>query len=200
MTYEAFLDWLDEDTLAEWVDGHTILMSPASLEHQNLAGLIYKALSEYVLERDMGCVLMAPFQMYLPTRPSGREPDVLFLAKENLGRLKGTWLDGPADLVVEVISKESRGRDTLDKRDEYEAGGVREYWLVDPEKKQVTQFTRRGKKFLAKERNTGRLESPLLKGFALDIAWLWAKQPPTLKVIAKSWDRHGPGKKAGCPD
>ncbi len=58
---------------------------------------------------ESGEVIPGPFQMKLPVRPSGREPDVLFLAKDRCHLLRDTYLDGPADLVVEVISKESRG-------------------------------------------------------------------------------------------
>src|SRR5260370_42665814 len=62
---------------------------------------------------------------------SGREPDVLFVAKAHLGRLKPTYLDGPADLVVEAVSPESAGRDRGDKFYEYRKAGVPEYWLLD---------------------------------------------------------------------
>ena len=63
---------------------------------------------------------------------SAREPDVLFLAKEHLGRLRDSHIEGPADLVVEIVSKESRGRDRGEKFYEYGEGGVPEYWLLDP--------------------------------------------------------------------
>ena len=61
----------------------------------------------------------------------GREPDILFIAREHLDRFRDTYLDGPADLVVEIISRDSRARDRGDKFYEYEQGGVREYWLLD---------------------------------------------------------------------
>lgn len=62
----------------------------------------------------------------------GREPDLLFVAQEHLDRLQETYLDGPANLVVEVVSPESLARDRGAKFVEYEAGGVPEYWLLDP--------------------------------------------------------------------
>ncbi|MDW8290080.1 MAG: Uma2 family endonuclease, partial [Armatimonadota bacterium] len=65
----------------------------------------------------------------------GRSPDILFVSQQNLHRLKPTYLDGPADLVVEIISPESEERDRTQKFSEYERGGVREYWLIDPEKR-----------------------------------------------------------------
>src|SRR5437660_7260810 len=81
MTYEEFLEWADEDTRAEWVDGEVILVSPASKPHQSLLRFLVALLSYFVEANDLGELLFAPFQMKLSTRPSGREPDLLFIAK-----------------------------------------------------------------------------------------------------------------------
>lgn len=67
----------------------------------------------------------------------GREPDLLFIAKEHLDRLTEAYLDGPADLVVGIVSPESGPRDRGEKYYEYEAAGVREYWLIDPDRQQA---------------------------------------------------------------
>ena len=188
MTYQEFLDWLDEDMHAEWVDGQVILMSPASRKHQSLVGFLLKLLSEFAAEHDCGEVIPAPFQMKLPVRPSGREPDVLFVAKDRCHLLHESYLDGPADLVVEVISHESRGRDTLDKREEYERSGVREYWLVDPERRQFTVFHRQGRKLVGEPLERGRVESVALAGLWLEVEWLWRKSPPSLRTVLRDWE------------
>jgi len=187
MTYEGFLDWLDEDTRAEWVDGQVIVMSPASRQHQTLVTFLLKILSEFAIEHDRGEVIPGPFQMKLPVRPSGREPDVLFLAKDRSHLLHDTYLDGPADLVVEVISKESRGRDTLDKREEYERSGVREYWLIDPERREFTVFRRKARRFVEERLSRGRFESTVLAGLWLEVDWLWRKSPPSLHAVLRAW-------------
>lgn len=62
---------------------------------------------------------------------SVREPDVMFIAREHADRLKRMYLDGPADLVVEIISDTSVTRDRADKFYEYQEAGVREYLIVD---------------------------------------------------------------------
>src|SRR5690606_15648897 len=77
-----------------------------------------------------GEVLHAPFVMKLPK--SSREPDVQVVLPASVERIKDTYLDGPADLVVEIISPESDTRDRVDKFAEYQAGGVSEYWIIDP--------------------------------------------------------------------
>ncbi|HEY3078383.1 MAG TPA: Uma2 family endonuclease [Chloroflexota bacterium] len=71
LTYEQFLDWCDEDTLAEWVDGEVIVTSPASLPHQDLAAFLTALLRDVAEADDLGKVLTAPFQMCLHD-PAGR--------------------------------------------------------------------------------------------------------------------------------
>lgn len=70
----------------------------------------------------------------------GREPGLLFIAREHLARLKETYLDGPATLGVEIISPDSRARDLGEKFYGYEQGGLREYWLIDPQRRQAESY------------------------------------------------------------
>ena len=102
---------------------------PLSKQHQLIVGFLEKVLETFVEQHNLGVVLSAPFQMRLE---HGREPDLLFVANEHLDRLQETCLDGPADLVVEIVSPESAGRDRGEKFYEYARGGVPEYWLIDP--------------------------------------------------------------------
>lgn len=131
MTFEEFLEWADEDTLAEWVDGEVILLSPAGDKHQDIASFLDAVLRPFVETLGLGVIRIAPFQMRL-TR-SSREPDLLFVAEEHRGRIQQTYLDGPADLAIEILSPESMGRDRGEKFYEYEGAGIPEYWLIDPQ-------------------------------------------------------------------
>ena len=63
MSYEEFLDWCDEDTLAEWVDGEVIMASPASAVHQTLVGFLLNFLGTCAEQREQGQAIAAPFQM-----------------------------------------------------------------------------------------------------------------------------------------
>jgi hypothetical protein len=100
--YEEFLEWCDEDTWAEWVDGEVVVLSPASRRHQEVVGFLVQTLGVFVRARGLGVVFSARFQMETGPDLRGREPDLLFVARENLGRLRERYLDGPVDLVVEV--------------------------------------------------------------------------------------------------
>jgi Uma2 family endonuclease len=185
VSFEEFLASSDEGSWAEWVDGEIVPMSPASLEHQRLLRFLLDLLGWFTDSRGLGEVIFAPFVMKLASRPSGREPDLLFVATANRERLRETHLDGPADLVVEIVSPESEERDRGAKFVEYEAGGVPEYWLVDPTR-QEAYFYQRGADGLYHLRPLdaeGRYYSGVLSGFWLRPTWLWQRPLPAVGTI-----------------
>jgi Uma2 family endonuclease len=187
MSVEEFYDWLDEDTHAEWVNGEVLLMIPISYVHHEVALFLLHILSAYVEVRQAGIVLYEPFQMRLAS--SSRSPDILFVGKENLQRLKETYLDGAADLVVEIISPESRARDRGEKFYEYEEAGVREYWLIDPERKQAEfyELGENGVYRTALAGTQGVYHSRVLHGFWLQVEWLWQQPKPTVVDVLRRW-------------
>lgn len=188
ITYEEFFDWADEDTLAEWVDGRIDMSSPASYPHQRIAGLLYEVFTTYARLFDLGVVLQNPFQMKLPgKRGSGREPDIMFLAKSNLARLENGLVRGPADLVIEVISPESEWRDRQTKFQEYAAGSVPEYWLIDPDL-QRAEFYRLNDQGLYQSQPLdieNRYYSQALPGFWFKPAWFWLQPLPDAQDLLK---------------
>jgi Uma2 family endonuclease len=186
ITYEDFLASHDEDNSAEWIDGTVIPMSPASALHQDLLGFLSSILRNYVEEKDLGKVFIAPMQMKLSSRPSGREPDLMFIQNENLGRLQENYLDGPADLVVEIISPESRGRDRGDKFYEYEQAGVPEYWILDSERKQEEFYQLRNGVYQLVVPENFIYQSRSIAGLELDVRWLRQRPFPRLSTVLKA--------------
>jgi len=185
LSYEDFLAWCDEDIWAEWVDGEIIILPSGSVQHQSILGFLSCVLGVYIESHNLGEVLMAPFQMKLGKDLSGRAPDLLYIASAHLDRLKEFYLDGPADMVVEIISKESVSRDRGEKFTEYEAAGVSEYWLIDPIR-QEARFYRLGTDSYyhpALPDDEGIYHSEVVKGFWLKVSWLWQEPlPPVWKV------------------
>ncbi|MBW3572707.1 MAG: Uma2 family endonuclease, partial [Gemmatimonadetes bacterium] len=100
ISYEDFLASVDEGTHAEWVDGEVVRMTPPTEEHARITSYLSHVLSGYNKRRGLGGrVYHAPFQMKLAA--SGREPDVVFVARENVGRIAKLGLQGPGDLAIE---------------------------------------------------------------------------------------------------
>jgi Uma2 family endonuclease len=188
MTFEEFLEWAD-GIRAEWVDGEVIVMSPSSGPHQSLMVFLGALLLHFVEARQLGRIFLPPFQMKLSTRPSGREPDLLFISKDKLNRLKRTYLDGPADMVVEIVSPESQARDRGDKFYEYEEAGILEYWILDQNRKRA-EFYHLGDdgtfKLIDSDEN-GVYRSKTLEGLWLKVDWLWQDPLPTLMSVLKEW-------------
>jgi Uma2 family endonuclease len=183
VSFQQYHDWLDEDTWAEWVDGEVQMVSPAGDRHQDLAGFLLVIFRHWLEAHDAGIVRPAPFVMRLPAPVSrGREPDLLVVTQAHLGRLRPTFLDGPADLVVEIISPESVGRDRGEKFVEYEQAGVPEFWLPDPDRRwaEFYQLGADGRYRTVFAGASGVYESSVLPGFRLPVDWLW--QEPLPKV------------------
>lgn len=184
ISYEEFLSRLDEDTAAEWVEGEVVYLSPASLEHQDIVGWLMRYLGEFVERSGVGQLIPPPFQIRLRRSERGWEPDLLFVAQENLHRLHTTYLEGGADLVVEVTSPESLVRDRSEKLTEYEREGIREYWLIDPDARWADFFVlgEDGHYRRVCEDAEGVYHSEVLKGLKLPVRWLW-ERPPLREAI-----------------
>ncbi len=189
VSFEDFLAWAGEDTSAEWVDGEIVLMSPGSADHQRLLAFLYGLLVAYVTQRQLGELFLPPFLMRLVSRPSGREPDLLFVADEHADRLRSAYLDGPADLVVEIVSPESDERDHGAKFVEYEAAGIPEYWLIDPLRETAFfhELGADGRYHIGSVDADGFYHSTVLSGFRLRVAWLWQRPlPPVSEVVLQT--------------
>lgn len=177
ITFEEFLGWDGEDQHVEWVDGEVAEMSPVSKEHMLLCGWLHGLLEFVVQAKGLGVVAQDPFIMKTGPDLPGRAPDIMFIAAAHLDRLKATYLDGPADLVIEVASMGTRGVDHGDKFYEYEQGGVAEYWLLDPERRRPEFFRldAEGVYVAVPVGPDGIYQSSALPGFRLRVEWLWSR-------------------------
>jgi len=189
MTYEEFLAWaLKEEVHAEWVNGEVYIYMPTTPLHQELVVFLTKLLGLFVDLLALGKIYTGPAQMKLPGG-SGREPDVMFIAKEHAARVIENRIDGPADLVIEVVSDDSVTRDREDKFYEYEAAGIPEYWIIDPRSNRrrayFYQLDAQGRYQPVIVGGDGVYRSKVLPGFWLRVNWLWAEKPDPLLALAE---------------
>jgi Uma2 family endonuclease len=186
MSLDEYLAWQDGSVISEWVDGEVVYMTPATRKHQDLGGLLEAVLRVFVETKRLGVILGAPFAMRVPGIASVREPDVLFIRGDRAHLLGDTYVDGAADLVIEIVSPESVGRDRGEKFVEYEAGGIPEYWLLDPERRQAEfyQLAVDGRYRVVAPDGDGVYRSAVVAGFWLRVDWLWQDPlPRTLDVL-----------------
>ena len=187
LSYEAFLRTYMNGERLEWVNGEVVPMPPISGGHNESGNSLIRWVGEWVEEFELGKVRTDPFQMKTGPHLPGRAPDLLFVANRNLKRLHDSHLEGPADVVVEIISPSTKTIDRVDKFGEYEAGGVREYWIIDRAARtaEFYRLGRGGKYQLVDAEADGVFRSQALKGFWLKVEWLW--KPPKLQAIRKEW-------------
>lgn len=187
MSYEAWLQSEHLGGLTEWVDGEVMIDMPPLDEHQRIVGLLATLLTVFVQIFQLGLIRVAPFTMRIMPEGPAREPDLFFLAKEHRERLTQKALQGPADLIVEVVLQESIARDRADKFYEYQAGGVREYWIIDPRSGQqrvdLYVLDAQGRFQPVPPEPEGIYRSVVLPGFWLKEQWLWDDEPNALAAL-----------------
>ena len=182
ITFEEFLHD-GEEGWSEWVDGRVITEGPRSTAHQSLVLFLSTLLGVFSEESGLGEVLAGPILMWLEAQKRGREPDILFVSAAHADRFTRTHLNGPADLVVEIVSPESVARDRGQKFVEYEAAGIPEYWLIDPERERAEFYVLDAENRYrdAGLDGEGRYHSLVLAGLWVKPAWFWQEPlPPVL--------------------
>jgi len=169
-------DWTQEQYLAlpgsrliEFEDGRIeVLLMPTEF-HQFIVAFLYNCLTAFIMAADAGKALFAPFPVRLRDGKF-REPDVLFIKKENYVRRKPQFWEG-ADLVMEVVSPDDRRRDIDLKRREYAQASIAEYWIIDPRHETISVLTLEGESYkVAGEYRKGQQAgSALLPAIKVDV-------------------------------
>lgn len=179
LTYEDFVRIPDDGKRHEIIDGvHYVTPSPV-LRHQQLMGRLHLAIGTFLEEHpEVGQVFLSPLDtVFSPWDVV--EPDLVFVAADQLDILTEPNIQGAPALVVEILSPSTRKRDLGIKRQLFDRGGVREYWLVDPKACDLTVYRRMPDGGFPKTEQVSAsddatLRSPLLPGFTLSLAKLFA--------------------------
>jgi Uma2 family endonuclease len=139
--------------------------------HQLILKYLCWELDAFVRAGHLGTVVPAPYQVQV-RRGKYREPDVLFIKRENESAI-GEAFRTIADLVMEIVSDSHRHHDLVTKRNEYAGAGIPEYWIIDPEDETITVFVLKPKRKTDGEhgvfRKGERATSKVLLGFGIDV-------------------------------
>jgi Uma2 family endonuclease len=180
ITAAEFLRWPDDGSHQEIIDGvHYVTPSP-KLTHQELVGRLYLAIGNFLAtRRHLGRLFVARLDVVLSDFDVV-EPDLLFVAGDQRSILTEANVQGPPALVIEILSPSTRKRDEGIKRKLYEKTGVREYWLVDPKKSELSICRRTEDGSLPTVATLSaaaddHLETTLLPGFVLSISELFSE-------------------------
>ena len=185
MTYEEYLAWTGEDTRGEWVNGEVIAFMPPKTLHQNLNGFLFALLSFFVKTFKLGYVGLALLEVRLSSNNS-REPDVFFVTRSRMNIVNDDRVDGAPDVIIEIVSKDSVQRDREEKYDEYEAAGVREYWIIDNRPRcHAAEFYRLDTHGVYQriEPINDIFRSEVIPGFWIRLEWLWQRIPDEVDAL-----------------
>ena len=171
MTADEYFRLEDDGFRYELIDG-IVCMSPSPTPtHQHVATQIKLLIAKYLDQHPVGVVL-GEVDVYLE---SGRErgdlvyrPDIVFLRTDRMLRNRERIVE-PPDLVVEIISNSSRRYDLETKKSDYERCGVREYWVIDPDRNTMTFYRLDSGRYVEVAPEGSSLTSQAVPGFVLDL-------------------------------
>lgn len=116
-------------------DVKTSLMAGPTVEHQKIVGRLFSSFDSFIIKNKGKCnAFVSPLDVELDSR-NVYQPDVFIVCDSD--KISDKRIYGAPDLVVEVLSESNKKHDLTDKYAEYISSGVREYWIVDPSKKQT---------------------------------------------------------------
>lgn len=131
---------LSDGERAELIDGKIYYMSPPSWSHQRISRKLHQTIANYIDSNNGKCeALAAPFAVFLNEDDINYvEPDISVIC--DLSKLDNKGCHGAPDWVIEIVSPSSKPRDYMTKLFKYRTAGVREYWIVDPDKQMIMVY------------------------------------------------------------
>lgn len=131
---------LPDGQRAELIDGDMYMMAPPSRKHQDISMALSHKIKDFILSNKGACaVYAAPFAVFLNAdEQTYVEPDLSVICDRE--KLTEEGCSGAPDWIIEIVSKSSRQMDYMRKLFKYRSAGVREYWIVDPEKERITVY------------------------------------------------------------
>ena len=171
-TYEDYKSLPESETKRyELIEGELIKVPSPNEYHQRISGKLEFILRAFIENKNLGKVYDAPFDVAF-SEEDVVHPDILFVSKENYRIITEEEIRGAPDLIIEILSPATAERDRTYKRTLYARYGVREYWIVDPEKKtiEVLSIGKTGFETFGIYRKTDTLKSPIFPGLTIKLS------------------------------
>ncbi len=171
-TWEDVWAFPEDRNLYEVIDGELYVMTPPLLVHQEISfrvALVFHAATD---GGRLGKVYPAPVGVKLGEQ-NLVEPDIIYVAREHFSRIKAEYVDGPPDIVVEILSPSTRGKDLNEKAELYARSGIPEYWQFDPRRRSIVVLRLVNGAYQAEPTTDGIARSRVLPGVAVPIAPLF---------------------------
>lgn len=157
-TYESLCALPDDGLRREILEGELYVVPSPNVTHQDIVARIVERLRGWIAREGLGRLFIAPLDVVM-AEDVALQPDALFIRADRAGEVVKRVIEGPPDLVIEVLTESSFRHDLLRKRRLYASHGVPEYWIVDPDQQSVTVLELTGEAYKDHEPAAG--EHPL---------------------------------------
>jgi Uma2 family endonuclease len=153
--------------------GGELIVSPTPVSgHQHVSYRLTVTIGPYIEAKRLGQLFYAPMTVRLG-RHDVVQPDLLFLSAANRALIQNGIVEGAPDLIIEILSPSTQRVDLVRKRALYERAGVREYWIVDLDRRAVRQLVLREGHYEEGDTSGGVLRSSVIDGLQIEIASLF---------------------------
>lgn len=184
VTEKEFWELANEDSNYELINGVLIIHSPASEEHEDIFSYFNSILRFYLEEKGIGKVYGSRFVMRLSPQWNP-EPDLMIITTENYKRISTTRIEGPADIVIEILSKATKEIDLTKKIPKYLEAGVKEVWVIDPMEKSIKILTAQKELVWIDSLSDDYLKSEILLDLKFKVKWIWNREKYPSNTIIK---------------
>ena len=174
LTYEDYVELPDDGRRYEILDGELeVSPAPAPL-HQRVSQNLSVLLDGYVRPRKIGRIYCAPIDVLLADT-NVVQPDLIFVSSAREGIVTRRAVEGPPELVVDILSPCSVRRDRVAKAALYSRFGIGHYWLIDPEARTFEAYEAEGAEYrlAATHGAAGMMRTSLFPDLELDLSVVW---------------------------
>lgn len=165
---------LPEGAQYNLINGEFIMTPAPGIFHQIILRNLGFNMFQYAEKKKLGVVLFAPVDVYFD-KYNVLQPDLLFIRSGRSKIIKKKFIEGAPDLIVEVLSQATSSSDLTMKKDLYIKHGVKEYWIIDPQRSSVVIYQNKEGIYIqaAQKEKTGVLQSIVMNGFQVEISQIF---------------------------
>jgi Uma2 family endonuclease len=172
LTYSDFVGFPEDGKRHEIIDGdHYVTPSPETY-HQSLSFRLGVQLYHQIEEPKRGRVFPAPMDVLL-SQVDIVEPDTVVVLEGSRARITQKNIEGPPDLLVEILSPSTSERDRGLKKSLYERAGVPEYWVIDPRARRLEQYVLEGGRYALAGSHEAAFDCRTIPGVRIDLSRVW---------------------------
>jgi len=180
LTYEDYCALPEDGKRYQIIEGDVYVTPAPSTTHQRVSQNLESLLRDHVRRQRLGVLYHAPVDVLLAP-DTVVQPDIVFVSRERRSLVTERGIEGPPDLVIEVLSPRTRRLDRTSKMRVYARFGVQEYWLVDPdpEAQSFEIFRLSGGTYALAQAASGTesTSSELFPGLAMRLEEIFAPDP-----------------------